>query len=577
MTEFSTGGVQPLRPDGTVDTDAVDAARAGPPRTRRGLVVGGIIAAVLVAGAVGAVIAWRMLVGSAFASADAIPIDADVVVTFDLLQVRDSERLDRLVQAFAIPASEQGLIEDGDINVIAALDEGLGGATGLTLQEDVIPWVGRSVSLGVWLENGLNLSEIDAIAPEDALGLVLVAGVRNGDRAADFVADVASFVADETDGLIERAPLEGGTLTSVTGGANGDAVFMWLDGELMILGPRRADISRALDARGGESIRDDAGYELMMEELPSDRLVAMYVGTDWLADLYDDPMFLELGVQAEALQDQLAAFGGVGMSMTLRDEGVAFDVAYTVDDPDVLPIPSLDASQLEYLDRLPDETLLHIAAPLEENAISDAIDPLRDQEPELYEEAAGAAIDLLGVDLFEEVLPALGREVVFAVVTTPEGFFADELGVGLGGVVAVGVADRDAVASAIDSLEDLAIESGIAITAVGGASMVGDGVSTFAAYALSDDTLAIGTGPTIVDALINGSAPSVGDNLRYEMLDAALPGEGVPFFVDLQGFFDAFDLEGEDRAVVDALQAVGASGEVRDDVVRFEILIAIEY
>jgi len=37
----------------------------------------------------------------------------------------------------------------------------------------------------------------------------------------------------------------------------------------------------------------------MMEELPADRLVAMYLGTDWLADLYDDPLFLELGVQAD--------------------------------------------------------------------------------------------------------------------------------------------------------------------------------------------------------------------------------------------------------------------------------------
>jgi hypothetical protein len=577
MTDDSTGGVQPLRPDGTVDTEALDAAGVPTPRTRRGFVVGSIIAGLLLVGAVGAVVAWRTLVGSAFASADAIPIDADVVITFDLLQVRDSERLDRLVQAFAVPAADQGLIEDGDIDVIAALDEGLEAAIGITLEDDVIPWVGRSVSLGLWIEGGLSLGELDAIAPEDAVGLVLVAGVRNGEDAAGFVADVAAYTAEQTDGLIERVPLEGGTLTSVTGGTTRDEVFMWLDGEVLIVGPRRSDVSRALDARRGESIRDHAGFERMMDALPSDRLVAMYVGTGWLADLYDDPLFSDLGGRVEALQDQLAAFEGVGMSVALRDEGVAFDLAYAVDDPGTSPIPSFDAAQLQYLDRLPDEALLHIGAPIDDEALADAIDSIREQDPQIFDEAAQAATEFLGVDLFDDVLPALGRESIFAVVPAPEGFLADEMGVGLGVGLAVGVVDRDPVATAIASLEDLAAANGISITTSGGASLIGDGASTFAAYALSGDTLAIGTGPTIVDALVDGSSPSVRDNARYRALDGALPGEGVPFFVDLQGFFDTFDLEGDDRAIVDALQAVGAAGEVAGDVVRFEALIAIEY
>ena len=577
MTDHESGGVQPLRPDGTVDTELIESAVA-PRRSNRAKVVGGIVVGVLAIGAIGAVIAWRTLVGSAFASAEAVPIDADFVMTFDLLQVRDSEKVDRLVQAFTVPAAEQGLIDDGNVDVLDRFDEQMDEAMGMTLREDVIPWIGRSVSLAVWIDGSISLEDMDRTPSEEFVGGVLVAGVRNGDRAADFVDEAAGVVARETDGLIEKVPFEGGTMTSVTGAEEpGENVFMWLDNDMMIVGMKEADIARALDAREGESILDDDDYDRMMAELPSDRLMAMYVGSKWLANIYDDPTFMELGAQAEAIRDSIESFSGVGMAMTLRDEGVSFDLAYAVDDPDALPLSSFDASGLDFIDRLPDDTLFHLAFPIADNTIADAIDPLREADPELYQEAADAADEFLGVDLFNEVLPSLGREAVFAIVPTPEGFFAGQFDFGIGGVIAVGVEDRGPVATAIDSLEDYAVENGISVTSLGEVSVIGADGSDYFAYSLGDDALAVGTGPTIVNAIINGVSPSVADNPRYDQLDRVLPGSGVPFFVDLQGIFDAFDFEGDERELVNALQAVGASGEISGDVVKFSVLVTIDY
>ena len=574
MSDQEPGHVRPILPDGSIDTDAAEFA-AAPPRKNRAMLVGGIVVGVLAVAAVGAVVAWRTLVGSAFASAQAVPIDADVVVTFDLLQVRDSEPVDRLIKAFTVPAAEQGLIDEANVDVIGAFDEGLDQEIGMTLSNDVLPWIGRSVTFAVWFDGDLSAAEL-AEAPEDAVGGVLVAGVRNADAATEFVVDLAEVVARETEGLIERSSLDGGTLTSVTDGAGPEALYMWLDGDQMIMGVRQADIRRALDARDGESILDHDDYNRVISSLPSDRLMAMYVGTDWISQIYNDPA-LGLGAQADALQESLASITGLGMAMTLRDEGVSFDFVYGVDGDNPLPVSSLDASGLEFLDRLPDDTLFHAAFPIEDNAIADAIDPLRELDPVAYDDIAGQAEDFLGVDLFAEVLPALGREAVLAIVPTPEGFFADQLGVPVGGVVAVGIEDRGPVATAVRNLEDFAVENGVGVVAFGDVSVISaDGQNLFA-YSVGGDALAIGTGPTIVDAVINGSSPNVTQNDRYRQLDGVLPGTGVPLFVDLQGIFDVAELQGDDRALVDALQAVGAAGEIGDDVVRFSVMVTIDY
>ncbi len=578
MTDHDRKPVRPLLPDGTVDVASVEMMGGDRRHSNRAMVIGGIVLGIVVVGAIGAVVAWRMLVGSAFASAAAVPPDADLVVTFDLLQVRDSGRVDRLIEAFTVPAAEQGLIDDGDIDVLGSIDEGLADEIGMTLGDDVIPWIGRSISFAMWVDGSLSLDELSEVArPEDFVGGVIVVGVRNGGGAEQFIADLSSVVADQTDGLIERRPHDGGMLTTVVTDDLDEGLHIWLGGDFMIMAIREADLDRALTARDGESIRDRSAYEEVMAALPSDRLMAMYVGTDWIADLSDDPVFDELGPQMDTIRDQLDAFDGIGMAMTLRDEGVSFDFAYRTEDPDLLPVESFDASRLEFLRRLPDDTLFHVGFPIEDGAFGEFAEPLRDADPGLYDQIASQAEELLGFDLFNEVLPALGREAMLAVVPTPEGLLADQLGIPVGGVAAVGFTEREPVAQALASFEDLAIDNGLSVVSLGSVAVLSaDGQDAFA-YALGSDVLAVGTGPTIVDAVVNGVSPDVTENPRYRELDGQLPGDGVPLFIDLQGIFDVAELEPDQRAVVNALQAAGLSGEADGDLVLVSFLVTIDY
>jgi hypothetical protein len=576
MTDHDSGYVRPLPADGI--EDAYDPAPPSPRKRRRGLIIGGTVLGVLIAGAVGAAIAWNALVGSAFASAEAVPIDADIVVTFDLLQVRDSERVDRLIRAFTRPAAEQGMIDDGEFDLFAEIDEAMEAESGLSIGDDVVPWIGRSLSLAVWFNGNPGSPDFD----ENDVGAVLVSGVRNHGAAEDFVAKAARAAAREVDGSVESSRLGDGEVTIVTvddptlDDAGVDGLVMYLENDLMIMGARERDIERALDARNGESILDHDAYQSVIDALPSDRLMAGYMDMAWIENVYREQAEL-LGPDADLALDTVEAYEGFGMAFTIHDAGLRFDGVALIEPGAEVPIGSLDAADLRFPGRLPDETLAMVAAPLPENVISDAVESFRDFDPGLYDEAVGEANDLLGFDLVDDLLDHLGREVVLALVTTPDGLLAEQTGVNIGAVFGIGVTDADAVGDAVARLEDLAFENGLDVQALGSSSVVrADGQQVFG-YGLSDEELVIGTGPTVVEAVLDASGSSLDANPRYARLDDVLPGSGLPVFIDLQGFFDAFDWNGPERAVVDPLQAIGMSGDESGNVLSYSMFVLIDY
>jgi hypothetical protein len=571
MTDHDAGYVRPLPPEGA----AADVFEPPPPpeKRRRGLIIGGAVVGVLAAGALGAAVAWTTLVGSAFASAEAVPADADFVVTFDLLQVRDSEPVDRLIKAFTRPAARQGMIEDGEVDVLSEIDEAMEREIGLTVSDDVIPWIGRSVSLALWIDGNPASPDFD----EDDFGGVWVSGVRDQGAAAEFVRDLAKVVARETGGSIESSSVGGGDLTIVrTGDPTVEGLFAYLDSDLMILGIREGDVQRALAARDGGSILEHDGYQEVIAALPDNRLVAGYMDVGWVEDMYRAEAEA-FGPQAGMVTDMIEAYDGFGMALTLHDAGVAFDGVALVDPAAEPPIDSLDAADLVFPSRLPDQTLVMAAAPLPEDAIAEALDSIRNIDPGIYDDAMSQVTEIVGFDLVGDVLPHLGREVVLAMVTTPDGLLARQTNFNIGGVFGIGVTDADVVSDAVARLEDVALDNGLVVRSLGAASVVeAEGQEAFA-YGLSEEDLVFGTGPTVVEVLLEGSGSSLDDNPRYAQLDGLLPGTGLPVFVDLQGLFDAFEWNGPERSIADPLQAIGFGGEVSDRVVGYTMFVLIDY
>lgn len=541
------------------------------PQSRRGLLIGGALLSIFVIGAIAAVLVWRSFVGSAFASAEAVPPNADFVVTFDLLQVRDSDRLNRLVRAFSDPMAAHGLIEDGDLDLLETFDNELARETGFTLTEDVIPWIGRSVTFAVWFDG---FDEGPFFEPDSvhAIGSV---SVRDRAAATAFMNKLAEFGASESGGSIERSTLGDGDVVTVVDGGTED-VWMYVDDDLLLIAPSRADVAEALSAREGDSILDTDSYRDIIDRLPSDRLVAIYMGTDWLRDLYSNP-FLTGATSAastEAIQ-VLDEFEGFGAAATLLDEGVMFDLVYSLG----LTASGAGLSQQgsEFVDRLPASTLAFMSATIEEGVIDDAVDSLRDADPAAFGLLQDATRHALGVDLFSDVLPAFGREVIFAAIESTEGAIAIEAGADIGIVFGIGVVDRPPVADVIGQLNELSDDFGLEMRSAGDVTIVNAAGSDVLAYALTEDSLVIGTSADVVGPLVTGSDTSVTKNERYETLDKLLPGDGLQVYADLQGLFDQFEWNTKERDIADPLQGFGVSSETKGNVLRISALLMIKY
>jgi hypothetical protein len=574
MTDQEPGYVRPLSEDGTPDLDALTASQ---PRSRRGAVIGGVVLAVVAAGAVGGVVLWRSLVGSAFAATEAVPPDADFVVTFDLLQLRDSEQLERLVSAFTGPAVDQGLIDADDADWLTRLDEVLFEEAGFTLADDVAPWIGRSVSIAGWLPDGFDFANPYA---GDEPGGVLVVSVRDRDGAAAFLDKLVSSLEETSGDAAVRTSLRGGELVAVDDDSDSDlnlqllGFYGYLDDERLILATSRDEIERGLDARDGESLADDADFAALMDALPANRLVAGYVATDWVADaVRSAPLDGEAPAGIDQFIGTIDETGAFAGSITLEGEGVAFDLVA----PAVEGQSSVDASVLTFPERLPDETLAFFGSPLPDDAIGTGLESWRDIDPFLYDDTVGGLEEMLGFDLVGDVLPALGREIVVAAVGTPEGMFRDQFGVDIGIVGGIGVLARGPVEDAVGALEDMAAEGGISVRSLGNVSVIGDEFSDFFAYGVGDDALAVGTGPAVVEALLSGAGDPVTTTPLYQQLDGLLPGDGMVLYVDMHGIYNAVNWQDPERGILDPLVGIGAADETTGGLVHGRLMVLVDY
>jgi len=564
------GYVRPLTADGEVTPQAFPT-RPVQRGNRNALIAGASAIGVVAAVAVTSVLVWNAIVGSAFASAEVVASDADIVITFDLLQVRDSERVDRLVKAFTVPAAEAGWIDEGDTDAFGTIDSELERELGITLADDVAPWIGRSVTIAVWIDPLGGGFDTNAAGNK----VIVSAVVRDRDQAASFVAKLARAAAADLDGTIDTSAMGDGELTKITPGDSfSDPFVIYLEGELMIMAIDAADVAEALDTRDGESVLDDDYYRSIIDQLPSDRLIAVYVATDWMTEALRGPLFADPSFDLA----QLEAITGLGGSMSLEDDGLRFDAVYGFEPSTEDTISeSFQAGRVDLVDNLPAATLAYFAAMIPDGAIEDGIQSLREIDPFAYDELVDEAQQALGFDPFAEALPGLGREVVFALTNTRTGLMAEASGFDLGLAMGIGVLDREPVADALARIEQVLRDNGIELA-------VGDDVTSFlfdgsdvVSYALSDDVLAAASAVDLAKSVAFGSESTVTDNERHRQLDADLPGDGLQVFVDIQGMFDVFDFGGSARRVFDPLQAFGGTTELGSDFLSWSGLLTIDY
>lgn len=540
-------------------------------KSKRGWIVGGIVLAIVAVLAVGSVIAYRTIIGDAFASTRAVPDNAQIVVTFDLLQVRDTSQIQALFDAFAEPMAANGDVEAG-FDIVEEIDRAWEEEMGITLSEDVVPWLGRSASIAVW-PDGSSL-----VATEDVQVLVSI-GVRNGAGAEAFVDKMMAYAVENEGGVLEVGTIDGRkSWLFVPDSEWADPVAVVLDGDLLLASIDERTLRTALAASDDGGLGADPDYQAAMDLLPPDRVVAYYMSADVVLDIYRDPMFDDLA-PTDGVLEALDGWEALSGAITLADDGVRFDVVQTFEPNSEAETAwgSLEAGDLRFRDRLPVETYGFAAAAIPDAMIDEQIAALEELDPEAFTELRTMSIDLLGVDLIEEVLPNLGREMMFAGIESGDGLLASEADFPIGIALALGVLDPAPVRDAVNSLEELAIEEGAPLVVEGGVGIIADGGETAVAYTVSEDGLVVASSASLLDTLTIGPGGLTSSPL-YEELDGALPGDGLLFYLDTHRIYDHIPWPDQGyRAVADPVRGAGAAVSNSADAAAASFLILIDY
>jgi hypothetical protein len=482
----------------------------------------------------------------------------DFVVTFDALALSDSQRLQSFVDAFAVPMVDAGVIEDYPTDLVAAIDEAMAKETNFTLSDDLLPWVGRSVSLAA------SIPEADPATMEvDNLAFLLSADVRDPAAAGNFVDKILGEMASHD--LVATAATIGGLPGYRWEESSGVSFGLVLTDQSLLLGIESsvADAIAAHDA--GLSIADDSVFADTMGRLPDQRMVSFYMGRgvlDGLSNLASASVGMPPGQQADDL------FDAVGVSLALVDAGVEVDyVMVGVDNTAGSMTPDLDV-----LAGLPEDTLAFVSAAASEADTETAADVMLGDMGDMIDGLSSE----IGVDI-AAVLGSLSGDLTIAVAESRDGLIADATDVPVAVVGALGLTDSGPVADLMRQVEEMGAGPGVEYNRTNGVTtVVVDGSPVFT-YSTSDDMFVAGTGSDLVTGVVSGENGGLLDAALYRELDDELVGDGLVGYVDIASIVDLVPLTKDEQAIFAPLRGIGFGGESSGDTVAMQLLILVDY
>lgn len=548
----------------TVDPDVQVIGSISAPtvlRSRPWLAVIAAAAVVVLVG--GAALAMRSFFATSVAAAEVMPPDTEMFISIDFLQFieGDARKLNDTI-IWMIEASGEVATEDlQDVDgLIGELDRAMQDALNVDFSTDIRPWIGRTVSLSVTGIEGLTdyngLPEIllviesrdaaaaDLFLQEFADGLSVSTGVR---VASEEYAGQALFVAE--DDFEFDPPLVFGRIDSV-----------------VVFGTREA-VTSAIDTEPGSSLADDERFAAVMEQLPSDRVMSMYVDANAFAGT----------LEAEGMTSDLVSdYGtdGVGASLSITDFGIRADSVVLGEDP----TGGIDLDAGSIINDLPVDTLAmfggwSIASLWEAIAATlggyETEDLLAEAEAEF------------GVDL-DEFLSLLDGPSAIALVRANGGMMATETGYPIGLEVLLGTSAPADVEGYVDQLVGDLSEGGVEDLRKrqldSGSFWVAeiDGIEA-AVIGVAGDYLAATSSLGLADGI--GFSPGLIDNEQLQSLAEVMevdPGS-VLFYLDTPGLVDVFEAPGEIASALAPLGAMAASYEVGPSHARGVFVWLIDY
>ena len=546
------------------------------PAKRRGpwvLVASAAAVLALVGG--GGFLALQAFTAVSQAPAAVMPPDTDVYFAVDLLQLTGEDTTGALVDTIRGVLGRLGEDVNDPADLIADLDAQLQASAGFDFSNDIRPWIGRTIGVGVlsgrWDPQDYTTTPDVLIAVE----------VRNDGEARDFLETFTESVARQ--GIFLAPTTYGGVDLLLWADAGTEAAIGVSDG--MLLAGTAVAVQRGIDAQKGTSLADDPNFTEATESLPESRLFTGWVDAGFYRTVYENLMTTDFGSaspDAELAQDLLDGWTGASLAVTVTESGVAFDAVVLFEEgnaPDWYTQELLGTGAVPAL--LPVDTLAFAEYGSPAGIWSSVAASIMGFQSDYEEQIDEFAVEL-GFHPIDDFVAYLDGSLGVALLRSEAGWLAAESDYPIGLVGFVGTSSPDPLRDTVRKLNSLLADEGMPFTTT---SVAGNEFYVFedtgqeaVAYGVTDQRFLIGTSSSDLGRIGAGGANLTG-NPAYTAAVDALPGDdyAVSFFADVAAMVDVFGAEGDVRVALDPFNAVIAGTSIDGSSYRGSLIVLIDY
>lgn len=351
----------------------------------------------------------------------AVPPESLVYVGVNLLGA-ERERLEAVGEQFAAA---------GDGGILAEL--------GLSLEADVLPWVGQYVG---W---ALVDVAVDSFNQTAVSHWVLIMEARSTGPADDFLARLAEKWAARGGSPATSQTYEGVNLTVFPD------LAMGRNGRLLLIGSDVGTVQQAIAAKNGQALDETDVYAETVISLPPSRLLTLFVNG---ADLPQLREAASVWTGTNLGFVPVAGVYGVGVGGFLVDAGVRLDMATTYDRA------ALSPGRLAAVERVmgggetttavyfPANTLLYLAG----QPFSQTWAAFIETEGADLAESMLLLGQQFGFDPATAVFPLLDGEAAIGLIPGSEGLLAAQTGLNVEGVALLGTSQPAQAQQPLDGL-----------------------------------------------------------------------------------------------------------------------------
>ncbi|GJM39755.1 MAG: hypothetical protein DHS20C20_00370 [Ardenticatenaceae bacterium] len=511
----------------------------------RMLIIGGLVGlgvvAILVIGAI--FLIPRLFGADDNAIAGVMPPNTSMLVEVNALNLTN-EDANRVAQAL------EDILQEGDIefdaddpaSVLEQIDDEMDEATGLTITDDILPWIGPNLGIGM-----LEL-DVEAFDNGEIPQIIFAATIRDTELADGFIEDLIDAIEDETDNKVDEVEHGGALVFEIDSDFDDERLAFGRSSDIFFFASNIDTLEEAIDAQNGENLSDIAEYKDTIADLPGNRAVTFYMSgesIDELASAAEDSNDLE-GFDADLIKD--LELKGIGVSGMVTPEGIRFDFVTSYNNISEEQQALLDAQsdKIETADFLPESTYLFIVGQRLDLAWETAVESMFNAglNEDDFDEAMELFDDAFGFDPSKDLIPLLDGEYSLALIDSNDGLIADQFDTDLGVVMMVGSSNGEELTGLAEDFADGLQDQDMDVNDSENDDVIvyeieDPGGELIGAYGVSEDYLIVSTGAETIEDLFTVES-SLADSDVYKNVWDAFPRGTVPLiYVNLEELLKA--------------------------------------